>query len=343
MNTKIRIVLILMALCMLWAASACGFKATPAVSAGDFGCTILISLPGAITDIVILSFTITPDQKIGDWSIFDFGTRSVSFGNGFGQSSLNGNVIQFTLTDSSNGRYITYKINGTIESVHKMTGDYSFDYGSSYGVAADKFECDLTPPTAQSTPTTVPVSQTPMGFTPISPSTNEPARIEVTPVPTSTNKPSSIQPTFTSSVPATTDSPIYTDALTGAWQDWSWDSTRSFANAKPVHSGSASIAVTIKAAWGGLLLHTDTAVPTTGYTAIQFWVHGGSIGGQSLKFHVTDAGPAYPFTVPANTWLQITVPLTAIGNPTTLSALFWQDNSGSVQPTFYLDDISLTK
>ena len=95
---------------------------------------------------MILGFTITPEHKIGDWTIFDFGTRTVSMGDGFGKSSLNGNAIQFELTNNSNGMNITYKINGTIVSAHKMTGDYNFDYGSSYGVVADKFDCDLTPP-----------------------------------------------------------------------------------------------------------------------------------------------------------------------------------------------------
>ncbi len=51
---------------------------------------------------------------------------------------------------------------------------------------------------------------------------------------------------------------IYADALNPGWQNWSWDSTVSFANATPVHSGSASIAVTFTAAWGGLYLHADT-------------------------------------------------------------------------------------
>ena len=137
------------------------------------------------------------------------------------------------------------------------------------------------------------------------------------------------------------DLPIYTDTLAGGWQDWSWNTTRSFDNTQPVHSGSASIAITYTAAWAGFYL-TDTALPASDYTAIRFWVHGGSTGGQSVNFHLDD-GESYPFTVQANTWLSVTVPFAALGNPITLSALIWQDGSGSDlgQPTFYLDDISL--
>ncbi len=137
------------------------------------------------------------------------------------------------------------------------------------------------------------------------------------------------------------DFTIYDDELASGWEDWSWDTDRSFNNPAPVHSGSASIAVTYTVKWGGLYLHTNTALPASGYTAIQFWVHGGSSGGQSVNFHANEGGGNYTFTVPANTWLFVTVPLTVLGNPTTLSDLFWQDNSGGSQPTFYLDDIKL--
>jgi hypothetical protein len=137
------------------------------------------------------------------------------------------------------------------------------------------------------------------------------------------------------------DLPIYDDALAGGWQDWSWDTTHNFDNADPIHSGSASIAVAYTAAWGGLLFHTDTALSTSGYTAIRFWVHGGSTGSQSVNFHISYGGVSYPFTVQANTWQLVTVPLATLGNPTTLSDLFWQDGSGNSQPTYYLDDISL--
>ncbi len=137
------------------------------------------------------------------------------------------------------------------------------------------------------------------------------------------------------------DFTFYDDELASGWQDNSWNTTRDFNNSEPVHSGLASIAITYTAGWGGLLLHNDSALPVVDYTAIRFWVHGGSTGGQSVNFHVKDGGESYLFIVQANTWVQVTVPLAALGNPTTLSDLFWQDNSGGSQPTFYLDDISL--
>lgn len=144
MNTRTRIVLIIMMLVILLATSACGTSATITAPEGKFSCSISIPLQGT-ADLVALNFTITPDQKIESWSIFDLGTRRMILGDAVGQSSLTGNTVTFALTDSSST--ITYKINGMIESTHKMTGDYTIDYGSPYGVVADKFECNLISPT----------------------------------------------------------------------------------------------------------------------------------------------------------------------------------------------------
>jgi endoglucanase len=81
---------------------------------------------------------------------------------------------------------------------------------------------------------------------------------------------------------------------------------------------------------------------TFGYTDIRFWVHGGDTGSQSVMFHVNDGEERYYFTVQANSWNQVIVPLAALGNPTSLTKLMWQDSLGGAQPTFYVDDISVS-
>jgi hypothetical protein len=37
----------------------------------------------------------------------------------------------------------------------------------------------------------------------------------------------------------------------------------------------------------------------------------------------------------------VNLPLSALGNPTTIGDLVWQDTSGHAQPAFYIDHISL--
>jgi hypothetical protein len=137
----------------------------------------------------------------------------------------------------------------------------------------------------------------------------------------------------------TADLPIYSDSLAPAWVDWSWNVTRNLANPSPVHSGAKSIAVTVSSPWGALYLHADAPVSTANYERIQFWVHGGATGGQQMQLVVS--GSNYAFAPAANAWTLVSVPLSALGYPATLTDIYWQDASGSAKPTFYIDDITL--
>lgn len=136
--------------------------------------------------------------------------------------------------------------------------------------------------------------------------------------------------------------PIYANSLAGGWLDYSWKTTRNMANTVPAHGAPNSLAVTIDGGWAALYLHRDTPIDTVGYSQLRFWVHGGSQGGQQLTVIANeDSRYGYEFTAQANTWTPVIIPLSALGNPTSLSDLYWQDTTGSAQQTFYLDDIAL--
>ena len=144
---------------------------------------------------------------------------------------------------------------------------------------------------------------------------------------------------------------IYSDSLAAGWQNWSYTSTQNFTNTSPVHSGSDSISVTITNAYGGLqLYHPD--MTNSAYSSIVFWLNGGTNGGQQLQMYgnldvggtFTTQGARYSLnTPPSNTWQQYTVPLAAIGvaNATNFVGFAIQDDVGSPEATFYLDDIQL--
>jgi hypothetical protein len=138
---------------------------------------------------------------------------------------------------------------------------------------------------------------------------------------------------------AAADLVVYADALASGWQDWSWGTTCDFSRASPVHSGSASLAVTYTAAWGGLYLHAN-AVDLSAYDTLRFWVHGGSVGGQQISVSLNFNGSAYQVTATAGAWQKVEIPLSQLGSPATVSDLVWQDNVGGAQPTFYLDDVA---
>lgn len=139
-----------------------------------------------------------------------------------------------------------------------------------------------------------------------------------------------------------TEQAIYTDTLSTGWEDWSWQTTTNPGNDAPVHNGATSYAVRYTAAWAGFYLHAAPAVTTAGYTHLRFWLHGGAAGGQQIKLILNGSDvETLVVTAQANTWTQINTPLADLGNPATISDIYWQDATGAAQPVYYLDDISL--
>src|SRR5260221_8858207 len=114
---------------------------------------------------------------------------------------------------------------------------------------------------------------------------------------------------------AQTDLGVYDDALLSSWENWSWASV-DFASTRVVHSGSTSIAVTA-GPWTALSLR-HVAFDTTGLGNVSFWINGGATGGQRLHVTATlnDSGQPSGIDIPAltaNTWQQVTIPLTSLG------------------------------
>jgi hypothetical protein len=144
---------------------------------------------------------------------------------------------------------------------------------------------------------------------------------------------------------AQTDQVIYTDSLLSGWQSWSW-ATVNFANTSPVHGGTRSASVNADA-WEAIYLHHD-AFDTSGYTDLVFWIHGSPTGGQLLQVQALLNGTAQTAVMlpplPANTWQKITLSLASLGvaGKPNMDGVWIQDRSGTTQPTFYVDDISLT-
>ena len=150
---------------------------------------------------------------------------------------------------------------------------------------------------------------------------------------------------------ARADQIIYDDALENGWQNWGW-ATLNYTNTSPVHSGTYSISVTITNAWAGIqLYHPD--MDASPYSSISFWLNGGNSGGQKLQVYgIVHLGstnnfaqsPRYPLgTLTAGTWQQFIVPLSALGvaGSNNFTGFVIQDSQGAMQPTFYMDDISL--
>ena len=147
--------------------------------------------------------------------------------------------------------------------------------------------------------------------------------------------------------PALADQTLYTDSLQNGWENWSWSSTVDQNSTAQVNSGSKSVAVTMAANWAAFYLH-HTDFNSSSYSSFSFWIHGGAGGGQQLQVQgvlsLTNARPpvAIP-TLPANTWQQITMTLASLGvaGKPDLDGFWIQDRAGAIEPTFYVDDMTL--
>ena len=146
---------------------------------------------------------------------------------------------------------------------------------------------------------------------------------------------------------ASADQIIYDDALENGWQNWSWGTTLNFNNTSTyVHSGTASISATITNGWSAVSLW-HSAQDSSAYTNLTFWINGGPSGGQQLQIYAEVTGATEPAislpTLAANTWQQMNFSLSALGvaNQPNFIRFSIQDRSGTAEPTFFLDDISL--
>lgn len=139
---------------------------------------------------------------------------------------------------------------------------------------------------------------------------------------------------------------IYDDNLASGWQDWSWNAAVNFSNASPTANNSpASMAITFNQPWAGALLGTNTPIATAGYTAITFQAYGSASANQLRVFaKLGTTGqdtPSAEIVLPPGAWSEVIVPLSQLGNPESISAIAIQDNTGSIQPTFFVDDLRL--
>jgi len=145
--------------------------------------------------------------------------------------------------------------------------------------------------------------------------------------------------------------PIYLDYPAGQWDDWSW-AQRDMRNTSPVRSHQYSIRVNLLP-WTAVRFHHRWGVDSTGFSHLEFWVHGGSTGGQQFSIMAAVNGsdrPAVPLTnyissIPANQWVRVQVPLSDLGvaQGVRLTDVYFIERRGQTVPTFYLDDIRLIR
>jgi Glycoside hydrolase family 44 len=137
---------------------------------------------------------------------------------------------------------------------------------------------------------------------------------------------------------------IYDDGLAENWLSWSWDTQINLEATTLVQSGTQAVSVAYESPWAGAYLRSPQALPA-GYHTLRFWIHGGEPGGQLIRVDAYgETGSAITLGViqaQAEAWQQVEISLDAFGASSGIWGFVWQDNSGTLQPIFYLDNIEL--
>ncbi len=149
---------------------------------------------------------------------------------------------------------------------------------------------------------------------------------------------------------AASDAVLYDEGLTAGWANWSWDSTVDV-NGTPAYNSARAIQWRIDAAWGGLYLHTDQAVPAAGDTTLHFALRPSQdnarlavvlfgptnqILGSPRRLSEVGGDPA------ANTWTVYDIPLGSLGAAgQQITGVALQDFSGAPQALIAVDDVKL--
>jgi len=144
---------------------------------------------------------------------------------------------------------------------------------------------------------------------------------------------------------AQTNLSLYTDELVNGFQNWSY-ATVNFQNSSPIHSGSYSISVNDAGFQALVFMRSEFSIAP--YSSFSFWANGGTAGGQLIQVSAF-LDETNQVTIPvsgaltANTWQQITVPLSTLGiaNKPNVTGFQIQGRVGGGQPTFYVDDAQL--
>lgn len=153
----------------------------------------------------------------------------------------------------------------------------------------------------------------------------------------------SVMATFRSNNPPTVV--IYDDALANGWDNWSWDAAIDFAGTSPVKVGTHAANVTL-GDWSGFSpAMSSGSIDTAGYSALKFWIHGGTESDQVLSVYTQDENgnqsTHVDITAVAESWNEFTVTLDDLGNPPQIRRVNFANDSASFFSMITFDEIRL--
>jgi hypothetical protein len=144
--------------------------------------------------------------------------------------------------------------------------------------------------------------------------------------------------------------PVYRDDVSEGFVNWSWHE-KDMQNATQAHTGEYSVYFE-PSGWDGVWLHGDAERKFGDYYGVEFWIHGGGVGGQDLLAHLYD-GYANVGTVDladylpggelaADEWQLVRINLSDFGiEDGSFTGVLVQAATDAEQAHVYIDDVSL--
>ncbi|MBD0382526.1 glycoside hydrolase family 44 protein [Paenibacillus sedimenti] len=151
---------------------------------------------------------------------------------------------------------------------------------------------------------------------------------------------------------ASTKLVVYDDGLRNSFADYSW-AAHKLTQTSVIHAGTTAIQM-MPDGDGALYLYKDRIISLKDYPLLEFWVHGGTAGGQNLDLGIQSGGQRVA-TVALNTllpegkltagkWQKVQVDLTTLAIPNQIyDGIMLQGTTTGSQPVLYIDDISLVQ
>ncbi|HMQ30396.1 MAG TPA: SGNH/GDSL hydrolase family protein [Chloroflexaceae bacterium] len=163
-----------------------------------------------------------------------------------------------------------------------------------------------------------------------------------TPVPTSAPPRPTVSPP---PVSGTAELPIYRDALAEGWRDDGWGVQTNLAATEERLSGASSIAARFTTGWSAVRLQRTSPLPRAGLRALRLALHGGPAGGPGPRVGLRTSSGAErrlaTVTLAGGQWQQLTLPLPDAAALPDIASLVLQDDTGTVPPPFFLDEVAL--
>lgn len=136
---------------------------------------------------------------------------------------------------------------------------------------------------------------------------------------------------------------VYNDVLSSEWQQWGgWGLvSQDWANTEQVYKGTKSIKVVAKAdGYGAIQAHPANPFNPQNYEVLMISLYsptGGTVSVQ-IKDDADKSHPDFPISLPAGKWVTTEIPISSLGNPSSIKEFIVKNYQGPAQ-TFYVDEI----